>query len=125
MFTTGIGTLIIRTLAIVIDEDVEVLRFELRRRGDSMPADSYQLLEVMEKLQTTLSVDFDINKFQGYLKSKARSASPTFSAFPAFQSSSMIPEGKGADYERLRRRLREVREYSSICRSNLLHSNPG
>ena len=67
-------TLIIRTLAIVIDEDVEVLRFELRRRGDSMPADSYQLLEVMEKLQTTLSVDFDINKFQGYLKSVRRAA---------------------------------------------------
>jgi transcriptional regulator with XRE-family HTH domain len=26
----------------------------------------------------------------------------------------MIPEGKGADYERLRRRLREVREYLNL-----------
>jgi len=66
--------LVIRTLAAVVDENVDELRAELLARGSSMPANSYQLLEVVRRLSTILSVDLDVNKFEGYLRSVRRTA---------------------------------------------------
>lgn len=66
--------LVIRTLASVVEDEVEIVRQQLLARGPSMPANSYQLVEVVRQLSTILNADLDVNKFEGYLRSVKRTA---------------------------------------------------